>query len=293
MINRPIFIVGCGRSGSTAFFERFSKHHQLSWPTGFVNKLEGKWPFSPQINRAVMHLLDVPKLGETLQNKYWLGGGEVYPIWDKYFDNFSTFPRDMTAADVTPEAKQGLHKYFSKTLTNRRNRLMTKITGWPRLSYLHEIFPDALFIHVVRDGRAVANSFYHVHFWRGHNGPEAWQWGPLSHAQQTRWEACKKEGIALAGLNWEILVDAMAEARRLVPEEQFLEVRYEDMCARPDEIFDQVNKFCGLNHSSRMQRFMDTTPLRNSNDRYKSLPTEQLDALAEILAPSLSRHGYR
>lgn len=254
--------------------------------------MEGSWPFAPQFNKAIMQLLDVPVLGEKIEQKYWLGGGEVYPLWNKYYQNFSVVPRDMTDSDVTDSARDGLHDYFSSMLTGNRNRLMTKITGWPRLSYLHAIFPDALFIHVIRDGRAVANSFFHVHFWRGHDGPDAWQWGPLSDSQQSRWESCDNEGIALAGLNWEILVDAMSEARPTVPSSQFLEVRYEDMCERPNEIFEEVNEFCDLDQSPRMRRFMDRTPMKNSNGRYKTLPEPQLSALEKILEPSLPRHGY-
>ena len=84
----------------------------------------------------------------------------------------------------------------------------------------------------------------------------------------------------------------MEEARTTIPQSQFLEIRYEDMCDRPDEIFAEVNRFCDLEHSPRMKRFMDETPLRNSNGRYRSLPAQQLDALLKILEPSLARHGY-
>src|SRR3712207_7426845 len=49
---------------------------------------------------------------------------------------------------------------------------------------LSEIFKDAKFIHLMRDGRAVANSLLHVYFWSGWKGPGNWGWGQLSPAQQ-------------------------------------------------------------------------------------------------------------
>lgn len=72
---------------------------------------------------------------------------------------------------MTVEIKRKLPVVLSKTLTKKRNRLLFKITGWPRVGFLHEIFEDAKFIHLIRDGRAVAYSLLQQPWWEGWRGP--------------------------------------------------------------------------------------------------------------------------
>ena len=77
---------------------------------------------------------------------------------------------------------------MKQLLVRKRNRLLIKITGWPRIGYLNEIFSDAKFIHILRDGRAVANSLINVEFWRGWQCPQNWRFGRLTEKQQKEWE---------------------------------------------------------------------------------------------------------
>jgi len=44
----------------------------------------------------------------------------------------------------------------------------------PRIGFLQAIFPDAKFIHIVRDGCAVANSRMNAPFWKGWQGLNTW-----------------------------------------------------------------------------------------------------------------------
>ena len=63
---------------------------------------------------------------------------------------------------------------MSKLLAEYRNRLLLKITRWPMIGFLLEIFEEAKFVHMMRDGRAVTNSMLNVGFGRGRGGPKNW-----------------------------------------------------------------------------------------------------------------------
>lgn len=63
-----------------------------------------------------------------------------------------------------------------------------KFTGWPRAGFAHAIFPEARFRHVIRDGRAVANSLIQMSWWSGFGGPENWKWGQLSDEDLSAWK---------------------------------------------------------------------------------------------------------
>ena len=105
--------------------------------------------------------------------------GEYYNFWDTHAYGFSETCRDLVRSDVTPLVKKQVRAALEPMLTPSRNRLLVKITGWPRMGFLNEIFEDAKFIHIVRDGRAVASSLLHVHFWNGWHGPQSWRAGLL------------------------------------------------------------------------------------------------------------------
>ena len=54
--------------------------------------------------------------------------------------------------------EQALRAAAQTCVSARRPRLLCKITGWPRIGFLHAVFPKREFINVIRDGRAVASS---------------------------------------------------------------------------------------------------------------------------------------
>ncbi|PPR21425.1 MAG: Gluconolactonase, partial [Alphaproteobacteria bacterium MarineAlpha10_Bin3] len=80
---------------------------------------------------------------------------------------------------------------------------------------LIEVFPDARFIHVARDGRAVANSMVNVSWWDG--TMDSWWWGDMDAADQAVLESCRHEPAVLAGVIWKTLMDYIADARASLP----------------------------------------------------------------------------
>ena len=167
---------------------------------------------------------------------------------------FSQARRDLVRSDVTARVKRQLHEAFGALLARRRHRLLIKITGWPRMGYLNEVFEDARFIHIMRDGRAVANSLLHVDYWRGWYGPQGWLAGLLSPEDQALWESYDRSFTALAGIEWRIQMRAMEAARKQVDPRLFMEIRYEAFCEQPMETFRRVLEFAELPESPALDR---------------------------------------
>ena len=57
--------------------------------------------------------------------------------------------------------------------------LLQHVTGWPRTGFLAAAYPDLKVVNVVRDGRAVVNSWLQMGWWDGWRGPDNWYLGPL------------------------------------------------------------------------------------------------------------------
>jgi hypothetical protein len=83
---------------------------------------------------------------------------EYYPFWEHHRKGLSVPYRDLLASDVTERTKRRVRAAVSELTTEQNDRLLLKITGWPRIGFLAEIFEGAKIVHVVRDGRAVINS---------------------------------------------------------------------------------------------------------------------------------------
>ena len=235
--------------------------------------------------------LDYPVLGDLLKRR--VRPGEGYPFWEHHCKGFSAPYRDLLAADVTVKARNHLPRTMANILTEKRSRLLLKITGWPRIGFLSEIFEDARFIHVMRDGRAVANSMLNVYFWQGWKGPQNWGWGELSPTQEDEWREHEQSFVVLAAIQWKILMDAMEKAKSTISSERFLEITYENLCSDPVGQFQKVTQFCELEWTGGFERQIRKYQPRNSNDKFKyDLTAKQQSDLEEVLSDYLIRYGY-
>lgn len=168
-IDRPIFIVGTGRSGTTIFYNLICGHGDLGWFYENWLTYHTRIPSLISLFASLIILYKLPPISTRYRKRGWFPKpSEAYPVWDMFHpvENGAASPpfteEDVDLANV--ELMRSVikkHLYYSKT-----SRFVSKNTrNSRRMRYLHKIFPDALFIHVIRDGRAVANSLLHVGFW--------------------------------------------------------------------------------------------------------------------------------
>ena len=284
----PIFIVGTGRSGTTIFFRMLKDHPHVSWLSWVANMYPDKY----YLNRLLLRALDCPVFGDLLKKR--VQPSEAYSFWNRVFPGFDVSCRDLLAEDVSVKVKQAFHKALYNSLAEGRGHFLAKITGWPRIGFLQEIFPNAKFIHVVRDGRAVANSVLSVPFWWGWRGPRSWRWGTLDSQHYELWERHQRSFVALAAIQWIILMQAFEDAIERAREGSALEVKYEDLCSNPIEQMRRVADFCGLDWCQPFVSRLKKHKLRNSNEKWRTeLTPAQQDILHSVLSSYLERLGYR
>lgn len=287
-ITKPIILVGTGRCGSTVFHRLLATHPRMMWLSGFAYQ----FPSRPDWNRRAVEAMGNLTLRRLLGR--WIRPNEQYRFWDRYTHGcFSEPCRDLVRGDVTARVKKQVLAAFGSMLTPLRDRLLVKITGWPRIGFLNEIFGDAKFVHILRDGRSVASSLLHVDFWRGWYGPQGWRAGLLSPEDQATWEAYDRSFVVLAGLEWRIQMRAIDAARRQLDPARFLEVKYESFCEQPMETYRRVLTFAELPPSPEFERQVEAASIRSMRDRWRGdLTAAQQALLDELLADDLRRYGY-
>jgi Sulfotransferase family len=287
------FIVSNGRSGSTLVHELLARHPQV----GFVSNLEDRVPGLPagagRFNNALYRrvpagLTRKGRLRYAPSEAWRALGREVSPMLVRS-------ARDLLAADANPWVADRFRRFFAeRARAQAKPVFLHKLTGWPRSGFIRAVFPDARFIHVVRDGRAVAASDLRVPWWRGWAGPEHMGCGPLSEADLAAWEASGRSFALLAGLSWRIEMDAMLAARPLVPADQWLDVRFEDLLDDPPGHFKAMLAFLGLEADPRFDVALARTRFRTDRkDDFRSqLHAADIAALDAALAGHLRRWGY-
>lgn len=180
--DRPVFIVGCQRSGTTLLRLMLDSHSALACgpETLFLSDME-------RIITTDWHRLARFGFGQD----YWLAGIAAF---------FGGVHADYAAA-------HGKRRWIDKS---------------PRyalhMDFIARVFPDAQFIHVIRDGRDVA----------------------VSHRQRYGYWAALRTTA-----KWPRYVRAARASATRLPAERYLEVHYEDLVADAQGQLHRVLDFLG------------------------------------------------
>lgn len=295
-----MFMLGTGRCGSTIVFQVMAMHPDV----GFISNLDDRLSILNSMGRANNAVYR--RLPSVLQRRggRWPGGAgkaglspsEGYRLFDRHVSPMLSTPnRDLTADDAYPWLVHRLRRFFeTRAEAQGRPVFGHKLTGWPRAGLLHAAFPDARFIHVVRDGRAVASSLLQQPWWHGYRGPEGWTFGPLDDADAELWERSGRSFAVLAGLEWKRLMEAFEAARAELPASSWLELRYEEVTADPGPAFDRLLDHAGLRRTPEFDRaFASFAFTRSRAEAYRNdLAGRDIELLDEALGPQLAAYGY-
>jgi hypothetical protein len=247
-LREPIFFIGCPRSGTSVAVRLFASH---PWVAN------------------------------------WSEAGQV---WDpaRYYDPEAD--HHWRASDVTPEAAARLHARFEHYRRSRdKKRFVNKHPrSSVRVEYIAQVFPDAFFVHVIRDGRAVVNSIAN----KIREEPER-QTVPFGNfCKPPNWRQLLREDlIEQSAWQWREIVGHILDKKDLLGE-RFHQFKYEDMCANPREVLASVAAFAGLPTSEGL---LDQIPasLENMNYKFKEdLTSRQIAVISEIQQDLLVELGY-
>ncbi|MFM2161713.1 MAG: hypothetical protein RLZZ383_1225 [Pseudomonadota bacterium] len=287
--DRPLFLIGTGRCGSSLLLQLLGYHPDVAWMSHYTNRLPGG-PWWAALHR--IHTMPGWEGWLPRATSPWVPQAtEHYRALRRATDGRFTAPHELTAHDCTPADRARLQALASGHVRAQgAKRFLMKHTGFARIDYLLAAFPDARFVHVERDGRAVAASLTQVDWWSGEAG---WGWGALSDDQRDRYRESGYHELALAGLYWEVLMDALRRAVAAAPADRVLTVRYDALVADPASTLTAILSFADLAPSPVFDRRVAATPMTSDDRRWrKRLSSDDVRRLEATLAPSLARFGF-
>ena len=159
--------------------------------------------------------------------------------------------------------------------------LEKSIANTARMPFLQAHFRPAHFVCLVRNGYAVAEGI--------RRKAEPGRRGNTRYGDQYP--------IALCADQWRVCDEVVAADRPDL--ERFLEVRYEDLTARPAEVLRQITDFLGLSPLPDEAAAGEWTihgvrsEVRDMNRQsLERLTRRDLDEINDAAGPALARHGY-
>jgi omega-hydroxy-beta-dihydromenaquinone-9 sulfotransferase len=299
-IRQPIFFVGMGRSGTTVMFQAFAAHPDLAWFSQYLNR-QPRFPIVAVLSRIADWSPSMRQAtSRSDQHHAWLerlrvGPAEANTVWQRCCGKDFIYGYQL-GVQATAAEHRCLRRMVSSVLRYQgKPRFAAKLTGPARLEYLMSIFPDARFVHVIRDGRAVVRSLMRVPFWRDtwRMDRPAWH-GGLGDRELGQWEAYERSPLALAAIQWRAVVrSARQEAARFAPA-RYSEVRYEDFIADPHTALDELAGVCDLPSSQAPHQFLEERiELRDMNVQWRSVFTDdELQMLNTVMGDTLEEFEY-
>jgi len=271
----PVFVVGCSRSGTTLTYETLAA--------------------APRFLKF---------------------GWEIPQFWDGLYGplNNGWASEAAGAEQARPEHRNAAFRYFYQRLG----------AGWVldktcinvmRIPYLHKLFPQAKFVFIQRDGRDNVSSM--MDGWRmgrtdgrfelsqffgpfpeevAINGGEFREWcfflppGWRDYNRASLEEVCAFQWLSANRL--------ALEAKRTVPADQWIHLRYEDVFERPVEMFREAFDRLGVPFTPEIEtRCRDLQPTsvvrgKPKKQKWRESNPEAIERILPMIAPLMRELGY-
>jgi hypothetical protein len=271
----PVFVVGCSRSGTTITYETLGA--------------------APQFLKF---------------------GWEIPQFWDGLYGplNNGWHSEAAGAEHARPEHRDAAFRYFYQRLG----------AGWVldktcinvmRVPYLYALFPQARFVFIQRDGRDNISSM--IDGWRmgrtdgrfelslhlgplpervAINGGEFKEWAFFLAPGWREYNHASLEEVC--AFQWVSANRLALDAKKLVPAEQWIHLRYEDLFERPVEMFGEAFARLGIAFTPELQaRCANLQPTsivkgRPKRQKWREHNPEAIERILPSIAPVMRELGY-
>lgn len=271
----PVFVLGCSRSGTTVTFET------LAAATQFMSL-----------------------------------GVEIPEFWNGLYGPLNNGWLSEAAGEeqARPEHRHAALRYFYQRL-GRGQVLDKTCINTLRVPYLHALFPNARYVFIQRDGRDNISSMidgwrlgrtdgsFHLSQFFGPfpepvaiNGGEFREWhfflppGWREYNQASLEEVCAFQWISANRL--------ALEGRRLIPPENWIQLRYENLFERPVEMFREAFERLGVPFDealrTRCEHLAPTSIVKGKpkKQKWKDHNPEAIERILLMIRPMMEELGY-
>jgi hypothetical protein len=268
-LERPIFIIGAPRSGTSLLYSILRRSSHLA-----------NWP------------------------------GEAHEVWEAdYHPALRGWDSNqLTAADLTPQAATRIRRRFFLAVGNKRRLIDKTPRNSVRVPFVNELFPDATYVFLRRDGRDNTNSL--INAWRTtryrtyrlpepHSIPGVdplwWKFilypgwredahGPLEVVCARQWLASNRGAL---------------DASRAIQPRHWIDVRYEDLVERPEAQIGRILAALDLPYDDALRekaRSIAATPINvvtaPEPGKWRRENPDEIGSVLWLIEPVMRELGY-
>ncbi|MCZ6767184.1 MAG: sulfotransferase, partial [bacterium] len=240
----------------------------------------------------IHRLHDLPVIGDRLKKRIIHDKPSALIPWphegDAIYHDYAGFGQtvDGIERELTDEMQRRLKEKISGhlRLTGKPRFLSKQTANNRRVGLLDKMFPDALYVHAIRDGRAVASSTLRVPWW---NDTHIWWLG----YKASQWQEEGRPPIELSARYWMRTVQEVRRHRELLGD-RYMEIRYEDLARDTRGVIGEITRVCALRQSAAFTKRIPST-LPGMNYKWKEQLTDTEKAtLQECIGEFLDELGY-
>ncbi len=271
-MDRPLFVLGVRRSGTTLLRMMLDRNSTIAVPdeSYFIPQLASRHRGRPDVDAFVDDLRRLPTIAE------W--GVPVNAVRDRIRPG-ATLGDALTAVYEVYAERQGKRRWGDKTPMYMQY-----------LGLLERLFPTAVYVHLIRDGRDAALSHLAV--------PPGIMTESWDYPRDAAGFACQ----------WRTEVLAARALGQRVGSDRYLETRYEELVARPPDELGRICAFTGLGYEPSMleyagavdvsakakahQQSLRKAPTPGLRDWRTEMATHDVDAFEAIGGDLLGTLGY-
>jgi hypothetical protein len=250
MKSSPVVLLGVSRSGTTLLKEMLDHHQDLAIPTEsyFISQLWDRHGASPDPEQFASDIGRLPRVRE------W--GVSPADVRER-LPAEPTFDEAIQAVYRAYADRRGKPRYGDKTPAYMQ-----------RLNVLERAFPDARYVHLLRDGRDAALSF-------------------VAMRRRPRFNWARPRGVGAFAAQWRREVEAARRFGRERAAGRYRELRYEDLVTEPRASLRAVCEFLGLEFDHAMLDYHrnDDPKLLVDHPRLAEPPTTEVRRWRDQMAP--------
>jgi len=286
LLDTPIIIIGCNRSGTTLLFNNLAAH-PVAWslPIESQEIFHRHYPVDAERGERVIE----PPTAEVAR--------DIHAYFYRTASNRECFKETPLLRHVSPR----LVRPWMQDATRRPPlRLVEKTPANSlRIPMLARLFPDAKFLFLIRRGEDVVSSL--MEGWKNWSGTgAAWRYAKWHYLTPPGWQEMRNRPLH------EICAFQWVEANRTAWEDlnthcagRFMLIRHEEAMAAPIRSYEAIRAYCNLPQAEHFtnivrqigDRVFTTGGSRPRKEKWREMHGTEIESIRHLFEP-LHRQLY-